>query len=80
MLIAHKVDLDQINHVGATPIMAAAANDKTTVLRLLILEGADVSAARNDGACAIYLAGLNLKDQTIDSRHFGGHVSVVKCV
>jgi ankyrin repeat protein len=58
VLIAHKVDLDQINHIGATPIMAASANDKTTCLRLLRTRGADVNATRSDGASALYLAGI----------------------
>lgn len=50
-------EVNQANHVGATPLIAAAQTDQSAVMRLLVTDlGADVNQTRHDGVTALYFA------------------------
>lgn len=55
-LLANKVDVDSRDKRGFTPLMYAAANDRTEAIAVLVQRGADVNARSDIGETAVICA------------------------
>ena len=56
LLAMTSIDIDQGNSAGKTPLMYAAHHGHSSVARILLNRGADVSVQMDHGFCALHLA------------------------